>query len=305
MQQFATGAERNTDGTATQFYTWNGYRCAYDVLNEGQGVPLVLIHPIGVGLSRGFWQRFNQTWIESGHRNPIYNPDLLGCGESDMPRVAYHPIDWAKQLQFFLQTVVKTPCVLVAQGALFPVAVDLVTLQPDLVKGVILSGPPAWTLVTRDTSDLQHRIAWNLFNSPLGSAFYRYARRSQFLQRFSVRQLFAHETQVDSNWLNMLQAGASDLDSRHAVFSFLSSFWRQDYTDRVAQIHQPTLIVLGNQATSISQEGKPESLDQRLEEYLEAFPNAQGVKIEGRNVLPYESTEAFVKAIAPFIQVLQ
>src|SRR6476661_9384 len=125
--------------TATQFYTWNGYRCAYDVPQEGQGAPLVLIHPIGVGLSRQFWHRFNRSWVQSGQRNTIYNPDLLGCGESAMPRVAYHPIDWAKQLQYFLQTVVKVPAVLVVQGALFPVGVELVRLQPDLVSGLVLS----------------------------------------------------------------------------------------------------------------------------------------------------------------------
>jgi pimeloyl-ACP methyl ester carboxylesterase len=284
--------------TATQFYTWNGYRCAYDVPQEGQGVPLVLIHPIGVGLSRQFWHRFNQSWIQSGQSNTIYNPDLLGCGESEMPHIAYHPIDWAKQLQYFLQTVVKAPAVLVVQGALFPVGVELVRLQPDLVRGLVLSGPPAWRLVARDTSDRQHRIAWNLFDSPLGTAFYRYARRSEFLKRFSIRQLFASEDQVDANWLDMLQEGAKDLNSRHAVFAFLSSFWRQDYSQAVAQIEQPTFVVFGEEASSISREGKPESVDQRLEEYLAAFPNAQGIKIPGRNVLPYESTEAFVSAMS-------
>jgi hypothetical protein len=40
----------------------DNYRCAYEVhqpINATpEGVPLVLIHPIGVGLSRQFWQRF-------------------------------------------------------------------------------------------------------------------------------------------------------------------------------------------------------------------------------------------------------
>jgi hypothetical protein len=54
----------------------------------------------------------------------IYNPDLLRCGESDTPRKAYHPIYWAEQLQYFLQTVVKKPLILVAQGALSPVVIE-------------------------------------------------------------------------------------------------------------------------------------------------------------------------------------
>lgn len=281
----------------TQFYTWNGYRCAYE-MSEGQGTPLLLIHPIGVGLSRRFWDRFQREWRQG---NPIYNPDLLGCGESDKPQVAYSPIDWAKQLQFFLQTVIKTPVILVVQGALLPVAIELVTLQPDLIRGMVFSGPPAWALISRDTPDWRHRVAWNLFNSPLGNAFYRYARRSQFLQRFSIRQLFATAADVDSAWLDMLQAGAQDPASRHAVFSFLSSFWRRDYRNKISQIQQPVLIVMGENASGISREGKPETPDQKIAEYSEAFSKAQGIKIPKRNVLPYEATQEFVKAITPFI----
>ncbi|MBD2081996.1 alpha/beta fold hydrolase [Leptolyngbya sp. FACHB-17] len=281
----------------TQFYQWNQFRCAYD-FHEGQGVPLLLIHPIGVGLSRQFWNRFIQAW----QPNPIYNPDLLGCGESDMPRIAYAPIDWARQLQFFLQTVIKTPAIVVAQGALSPVAIDLAAIESDLVKAIVLSGSPAMSLLSRDTSERSHRIAWNVFDSSFGNGFYRYARRTEFLKRFSIRQLFVDEAQVDSEWLSMLKKGAEDLESRHAVFAFLSSFWRQDYTERIAKIHQPVLAVFGDQASSISREGKGEKASDRLDDYLEKFPNAKGVIIPGRNVLPYESTKEFVESIEGFVR---
>lgn len=283
--------------TKTQFYQWNQYQCAYD-FHEGQGVPLLLIHPIGVGLSRQFWHRFVEAW----QPNPIYNPDLLGCGESDMPRIAYAPIDWARQLQYFLQTVVKNPAIVIAQGALSPVAIDLAAIEPDLVKAIVLSGSPAMSLLSRDTSEFSHRIAWNVFDSPFGNGFYRYARRTEFLRRFSIRQLFANETQVDSEWLSTLKKGSEDLESRHAVFAFLSSFWRQDYTERMAQIQQPVLAVFGDKASSISREGKGEKVSHRLNDYLEKFPNCEGIIIPGRNVLPYESTKEFAESIAGFVR---
>lgn len=281
----------------TQFYEWNQYRCAYD-FQEGQGVPLLLIHPIGVGLSRKFWQRFTQSW----QPNPIYNPDLLGCGESAMPRIAYEPIDWARQLQFFLQTVIRTPAIVIAQGALSPVAIELATIEPDFVKAIVLSGAPALSLLGRDTSELSHRVAWNIFDSPFGNGFYRYARRPEFLKRFSIRQLFADETQVDSEWLSTLKQGSDNLESRYAVFAFLSGFWRQDYTQKMAQIQQPVLAVFGDKASSISREGKGEKVDDRLNDYLQKFPNSEGAIIPGRNVLPYESTEKFVESIAAFVR---
>jgi pimeloyl-ACP methyl ester carboxylesterase len=289
----------------TQFYTWENYRCAYEVHQPTnatpEGIPLLLIHPIGVGLSRQFWQRFCHEWYNTGHRNPIYNPDLLGCGESEMPRVAYTPGDWAKQLQYFLQTVVQKPVVVVVQGALLPVAIELIQNEPNLIAGLVLAGPPAWAVITKKSPEWQQKILWNLLDSPFGSAFYRYARTPKFLTSFSTRQLFASDDAVDAEWLNALVGGAENPDSRHAVFSFLAGFWRQNYGSTIASIKQPTLVVVGETASSISQEGKKETPDERLADYLACLPQGRGIKMNGRNVLPYESTTEFVAAIAPFI----
>ncbi|MFB2922489.1 MULTISPECIES: alpha/beta fold hydrolase [Aerosakkonema] len=296
----------DSEKVPTQFYTWKNYRCAYEVYNENNNerISLLLIHPIGVGLSGNFWQRFCHQRSAAGHRNPIYNPDLLGCGESDMPRVAYHPIDWAKQLQHFLQNVVQKPVILVVQGALFPVAVELVKLEKEsnLIRGLILSGPPAWRLINNNTPDWKHKVNWNIFDSPVGRGFFEYARSRKFIRNFSIRQLFAEVEKVDDEWLDMLTKGAKDAASRHAVFAFLAGFWRQDYKDAIAQISQPTLVVMGEEASSISKEGKKETPDERLADYLACLPKGRGLKMRGRNVLPYEETAEFVNAIAPFIR---
>ena len=288
-----------------QFYTWQNYRCAYQVdnPNNNDSIPLLLIHPIGVGLSGKFWTRFCQQWYGSGYRNSIYNPDLLGCGDSEMPRVAYYPLDWAKQLHYFLQNVVKKPVILVVQGALFPVAVELVQLakESNLIRGLVLSGPPSLRVINTNTSDQRHKINWNIFDSPIGRAFFEYARSRKFLRNFSIRQLFADAKDVDEEWLEMLKIGAKNAASRYAVFSFLAGFWRQDYQNAIAQINQPTLVVMGETASAISREGKRETPDERLAEYLACLPKGRGLKIKGRNVLPYEETAEFVNAIAPFI----
>ena len=100
-----------------EFYSWSGYRCAYETVGnlveqatektviEEDSFPtaelmpaLLLIHPIGVGLSRDFWSPFIQQCADAGLENPIYNLDLLGCGDSDMPQRAYRPQDWAEQI---------------------------------------------------------------------------------------------------------------------------------------------------------------------------------------------------------------
>lgn len=292
-----------------QSYTWNNYRCTYELYqsngNNADKTPLVLVHPIGVGLSHHFWDRFCQEWLNKGYKNPIYNPDLLGCGESDMPHVAYYPSDWAEQLQYFIKTVVQKPVILVVQGALLPVGIALTRLQPNYIKGLVLSGPPTVSLITENKSSFSQKLRWNLlFDSAFGNAFYRYARSEKFLRSFSINQLFANEQDVDREWLDTLKIGAKNPDSRYAVFSFLAGFWRKNWQEEIGTINQPTLIVMGEAASSIAKSNQRDKSDERLNDYLKYFPNPKGVKIPGRNVLPYESTSEFVQAIAPFIQQL-
>lgn len=298
-----------------EYYSWKNYRCAFEQ-TPGQGTALLLIHPIGVGLSGEFWHPFIQQWQTSAvANNPIYNPDLLGCGQSDLPNQALKPQDWAEQLAYFIETVVAKPVVLVVQGALLPVAVELMTLPAaKKVAGLVLSGPPAWRLMTEPTAQWKQNLAWSLFASPLGNLFYRYARREKFLRSFSERQLFEHPEDVTESWLTMLDKGSQDMDSRYAVFSFLAGFWRQDYAAEIAQIQQPVLIVMGEDASTIdrktakqvdrqvkSNPDVSQASQKRLQDYLDRFPRAEGVSVAGRNVLPYESTDEFVRAIAPFI----
>ncbi|MEM7580093.1 MAG: alpha/beta fold hydrolase [Mastigocoleus sp.] len=294
--------------SSTLFYQWHQYRCAYNVSQIDHSPleepSLFLIHPIGVGLSRVFWQRFSQEWYQQGNTNTIYNPDLLGCGESDKPRIAYNPEDWAEQLRYFLQNVVKKPVIVIVQGALFPVAIELVKIEPNLIAGAILAGPPAWKIMTNDIPESRKKVIWNILDSPVGNLFYRYARREQFLENFSTLQLFGSSENVDKEWLQTLEAGAADMSTRHGVFSFLAGFWRKDYAQDIAAIDKPVLVVFGEAASSINKMGEAETPDQRVQKYAEVLPQGRSIKIPGRNVLPYESTTEFVGAIAPFVKEL-
>ncbi len=313
---------------ATQYYNWRGHRCAYELWpsDDTSALPLLLIHPIGVGLSRRFWDRFLPTWLNQTQNQPldspqahtiyahaIYNADLLGCGDSDLPRLAYHPEDWAAQLLGLITDVIQRPVIVVAQGALSPVAIEMVDLigqqnsgpLTGSIKGLVLSGPPAWPVMTYNPPTWQQNLLWNLFDSPLGLGFYQYAKRRQFIQRFSVQQLFAEPEAVDQAWLDQLTTEAQNQATRHAVFAFLAGFWRKDYRSMLERLDLPVLIVLGDRASSISRSGQAETPDQRLADYLAHLSQGEGQQIPGRNLLPYESPTAFVEAIAPFIARLQ
>ena len=296
---------------ATQFYTSNSYQCAYEVwestaTSESSPLALLLIHPIGVGLSRKFWYRFCQQWQGQGGLETIYNPDLLGCGETAHPRIPYTPEDFAQPLKDLIETVIKKPVVVIVQGASFPIALALLSLNPEPgIAGFILGGPPAWSIITTEKTSRQQNFLWTLFNSPIGGLFYRYARRRNFLESFSVRQLFDKTDDVDQQWLDMLKAGAADVETRHAVFSFLAGFWRRNYESAIAQISQPTLVLMGESASSISRDSAIESPQERMIQYCQILPNGEAKLLPGRNVLPYESPTAFTSACQDLVQKLR
>ena len=95
------------------------------------------------------------------------------------------------------------------------------------------------------------------------------------MSSFSTRQLFANADLVDDQWLEMLVKGATDPASRHAVFSFLAGFWRQNYRKAFAAITQPTLVVMGDRASSISK-NKQDTPERRLADYLKCLPHGEG-----------------------------
>ena len=289
----------------TQYYQWNQYQCAYTSYNTDldNSFALVLIHPIGIGLSGIFWERFLSAQAQQEQKLTIYNPDLLGCGKSNLPHVAYDPKDWAKQLNYFIDKVVKKPVILVVQGASFPIAIYMSAgeLKSNFVQSLVLSGPPAWNIMSNGGNLRISEIVWNLFfDSFIGSLFYQYARRRQFIQSFSIKQLFANPEDVDDNWLDKLEKEAVNSENRYAVFSFLAGFWRKDYSKLIKQIEQRVLMLVGEKATSVSKEGFKESPEQRMELYQQNIPNLTAKKISGRNVLPYESTTEFVQQLNLF-----
>ena len=64
----------------TKFYIWKGNRCTYELYPQKEDVTtrasLLLIHPVGVGLSKYFWHRFCSLWQSENLPNSISYLDI-------------------------------------------------------------------------------------------------------------------------------------------------------------------------------------------------------------------------------------
>ena len=202
---------------------------------SGSRPPLLLIHPIGVGLSSRFWDRFIRRWQNDDPEAELLAPDLIGCGEAACSRDPLTPHDWA-----LLQKRNGGPAVIVTQGTSLPIALALIELVPDLVCGLVAVSPPGWRVLQEEVPIERSRQLWRwLFRSPIGNIFYLYARRRSFLQSFSRKNLFAEADAVDEQWLQTLREGSRSMDTRWAVYSFLAGFWRRDWEPRLTGLTLP------------------------------------------------------------------
>lgn len=259
---------------------------------------MLLIHPIGVGLSSRFWDRFIRRWRSDDPETILMAPDLTGCGEAAYSSDPITPEDWAKPLVALLREQNHGPAVLVSQGTSLPIALALMELAPELVCGLVAISPPGWRVLQQALPIERSRQLWRwLFRTPIGNLFYRYARRRSFLKSFSRKNLFAQAEAVDEEWLQTLSEGSRAMSTRWAVFSFLAGFWRRDWEPQLTGLTLPLHMVFGESATGIGRSRTWDDLDERLATYRQNLPDAVISTIPGRNVLPYESTDACVKCI--------
>ena len=252
---------------------------------------LLLIHPIGVGLSSRFWDRFITCWQASDDTTALLAPDLLGCGENQHSNQQLAPEDWAAPLIDLLREHNNAPAILVSQGASLPIALAVLKIAPELVTGLIAISPPSWRILEEPFPKMQSQLLWRLlFQGPIGSLFFRYARRRTFLKTFSANNLFANNEHVDAEWLDTLEQEAANMTTRWATFSFLAGFWRRNWTKQWQDIKQPVWLLFGQEATGIGRSKHWDDAQKRIHTYAQKMPNASSETIRGRNVLPYEST---------------
>ena len=259
-----------------------------------------------MGLSSRFWDRFIQRWRKETPETELLAPDLIGCGDAVCPPTPLTPEDWAEPLRTLLKQRNEGPVVLVSQGASLPIALALMERAPEWVSGLVAISPPGWRVLHEAVPIERSRRLWSwLFRGPIGNLFYRYARQRSFLRSFSEKNLFAKTEAVDEEWLETLKQGSRAMDTRWAVYSFLAGFWRRDWEPQLIRLSFPHLVVFGRSATGIGRSRSWDDLDERLATYQQKLPAAAIETIPGRNVLPYESTEACVSCISSWLSAQQ
>lgn len=278
--------------------------------------PIILIHPVGIGLSSWFWKRLMYSYKDNP---PIYAPDLIGCGIDhgadawDPETIGlFFPLSWVEGVETLMNDIVlpnwkerqasllpsvfglnrqdnegNNGCLVIAQGGLAPVGIMLAKRNPFTISNLMLTSPPTYKDVTTAIPSAELQRNYDFLRSPFfGSIAFNLLESRALIQFFSNRFLFQNE--CDDEWLDETGRESVVVSARTPVQAFNAGLLQhRSFEEDLKESPQPKLIVSG--------EGDKRAVDRQP--YKEQLDSCTLVTIPGLNVLPWESPEALVDRI--------
>jgi len=245
--------------------------------------PILLIHPVGIGLSSWFWKKLDLPAAVA--------PDLPGCTSASSVESVN---DWYAFCMENIQSMNKgfpfgRKCAIVAQGGLAPLGVQLAADNPDKISHLILTSPPTYEELCSEISEseLQRNLDFlTRFEVPAFSIL-ESARAVRF---FSNQFLFADA--CDDEWVSACVGDKNELRrTRRAVQLFNAGYLNApSFQRQLESLQQPVLILQG-------------TADKRnRKSWTDNLRQCEIARIAGQNVLPWENPEAVASVIQDFVE---
>ena len=253
---------------------------------EGFGPDVLMLH--GWASSHRMWERCLKRLALSGFR--AWALDLPGNGQSSAPVLE----DWytipnlTSAVQDFVQRLGIQHAMLVGHSMGGAISLELTDRCPQLVRALVLAAP----VVSGQIGLALHL----LFDSPPGRRLLGLSQRHNTLARLGELSTFG------LSWLRgglgtALRRDVQDLSrtAPQSAIGCLHAVMNFDFTDRLATIHVPTLVIVGmRDATLPPSEGLLASA---------GIPGARLVKMQGVAHHPMdERPEEFDRLLVEFLK---
>lgn len=222
--------------------------------------------------------------IESNlRRNQAVSNDRLHLLNKIMKIASLNQVQTESEFIFYDEVVV------VAQGGLAPVAILLAARNPSLIKQMILTSPPTYKALTTSIPESELHFNMNALCNPfLERIAFGVLETKWAIQFFS--NLFLFSRPCDKEWIDRTIAALGPAVRRPVqLFNSGYCFYRTFEDELLNMIIQPTLILSGI------------SDNRDYKTYQAKLMNCSTIKINGKNVLPWESSIECCTAIKEFI----
>ena len=252
---------------------------------RGLGDPVVLLHGLYPGASH---HEFDHNVSALQTRHTVYALDLLGFGQSDVPRIA-HTADMHQHfVRDFIAGVIGAPAAVVASGAACGVAARLGVYDDGLLSRLVLLAPPNQS-VYHEPPGLADRLSrFVLGTLAAGASLYEVDASPAGLAHW-IGENYHDPTKVPRDKIHQLHVEANEPGKMMAHISRLCGYFDTDLAHWLPYVRRPTLLVVGRDCLPV-----PEA------EWLRPAQWSQGkrlVVVDDAKNFPHEEQSAAVNGL--------
>lgn len=270
------------------YFLWNHGKIYYT--KSGNGVPLLLLHRIGTGVSSFEWRRLAPLLHDHFE---VYTPDLLGFGKSEKPNLNYSPDLYAKFINDFVNDVVRRPVHLVSSTLSSTFALRSASKQPTNVLSLTIISPPA---LDEHSSNKKTLLKTALTSPVIGTTIYNSLASKTSIRYYLQRNMYFDKKMVTPDVVNYYyQAAHQDgIQARRAPTSYISGQLHTPIERQLKSYTKPLFMIAGEQSRT--------DLQKTFTQYKKAKPDMDVHVIGNSGMLPHEEQpEQVAQAIHSFI----
>lgn len=303
--------KHNQCSATREFYEYDGMKCSYEYqpaassntarkTSGSPSVKVLLIHPVGIGLCNWFWDKVFRLHSERSLNLDMYAINLVGCGQSRQNEIVdnayFLQLDakgespWLLQCEYFLEKVMNSndgDSMIVSQGGLAPIAIQLAARNSKAISSVILASPPTPQQLQDVLDPTEAQTNWRKLRN-LPSVAFSLLETATAIRFFS--NLFLFQSACDDTWLqNALHE--CDRSVRPAVCYF-----------NAGMCEVPSLKAIMDDMSSMKMLVLRGDGDRRRDTFRsDMTPDCKLSMVDNAtNVIPWEAPNAFVDLLESF-----
>jgi pimeloyl-ACP methyl ester carboxylesterase len=225
---------------ALKFFESSRGEIAYE--KRGMGDPVLLVHGFYPGASH---EEFRHNITALARQFTVYAVDLLGFGESDMPRMTYTVQVYQHLLRELIVEQIGSAVGLIASGGGCGPAVSLAVYEDQLVSKLVLIDAPTDSSAVQYSETVMSKVQQFLLGTlSMGVGLYDTLSSTPELRRF-LHSRYAHARHVTKELVQEIHERAS---RPHAMYAFISQMTGQLAIDLplwLRSVRCATLLIWG------------------------------------------------------------
>jgi len=236
----------------SQIFRFRGGDIFYKVRGPQGAQPVLLLHGIHLGSSSFEWRK---NFHALGQSFRVYAPDLPGFGLSDRSVIEYNADLYINLISDFAREVIARPSMVVARGQSAAFATRAAYLDEQLFSRLVFISPSG--IVPTPSAERQELralpigalrgVLGRIGESFVGQVPYAFLTLKPALSLLIARQSYVNPEYATPDVVQNLFATTHQFGARYAPLAFMSGKLDADVASNFAALHQPVLLVWGEQ----------------------------------------------------------